>query len=201
MIDFEAIWTSGKLAACCGKTRLEYLWLYGLADANGSFEYDLRAIRSKVAAIRPRVTLRYLDRVFSELIEHGLAFRWHENGKSYLHWTLSDVSGRLPALSARHRYKKFAPDVPKEELAEFESRHRQDGILTASRPGVGVELDFPSLWILREIAPLAVAIESVADFFKCEDRDAGKTTSAHGLVVDDAGCRDGGAFALEVILA
>jgi hypothetical protein len=138
MIDYDALWTSERLAACKSSTRLEYLWLYGLADANGSFELNLRAIRSKVAAIRPRVTCRYLERVFAELTEHGLAFRWHENDKTYVHWTSSDVSGRLPRLSERRRYKRFAPDVPQKELREYESRCRRDNLATALRPGVGV---------------------------------------------------------------
>jgi hypothetical protein len=62
-----------------------------------------------------------------------------------------------------------------------------------------------SLWIAREVpAPLFATLDvalRVADFFKCENRDAGETLGAHRLVVDDAGCGDGGAFTLEVILA
>ncbi len=38
LIDFEAMWASDKLAACAEWAQVEYAWVYGLADANGSFE-------------------------------------------------------------------------------------------------------------------------------------------------------------------
>jgi hypothetical protein len=140
MIDFDALWTSDKLASCESSVRVEFLWLYGLADAYGSFELNLRAIHAKVSAIRPRLTLQRLKHIFGELEARGLMFSWQENGKSYAHWTKSDAPGRLPPAKERHRYKKFAPDVPIQRLAEYESRFRRDLIATASPLGVGVGL-------------------------------------------------------------
>jgi hypothetical protein len=129
MIDFDSLWASEKLAACESSIRVEYVWLYGLADANGSFELNMRSIHSRVSAIRPRLTLR-----------RGLLFTWSANGKRYGHWTGSDRPGRLPKLSERHRYKKLATDIPKERLADYESRFRRDGVARRSPLGVGVGL-------------------------------------------------------------
>jgi hypothetical protein len=142
MIDFDSLWASEKLSACDSATRVEYLWLYGLADANGSFELNMISIHSRVSAIRPRLTVRRLGKIFAELERHGLLFTWSENGKRYGHWTGSDRPGRLPKPSERHRYKKLAVDVPKESLADYESRFRRDSVATASPLGVGVELEF-----------------------------------------------------------
>lgn len=142
MIDFDALWASEKLAACQSSMRVEYLWLYGLADAYGSFELNLRAIHSKVAAIRPRLTLQRVEKLFAEFERQGLLFTWRENGKRYGHWTGSDRPGRLPKPSERHRYKKLATDVPKEQLSAYVSRFSRDPLATASPLGVGVGVEF-----------------------------------------------------------
>jgi hypothetical protein len=60
------------------------------------------------------------------------------------------------------------------------------------------------VWIAREVsapqfASLYVALR-VANLFKSEDCDAGKTLRAHKFIVDDACCWDGDAFSLEMIL-
>lgn len=146
IIDFEALWFSEKLARCEEKNRVEYAWFYGLADANGSFEMNLVAIHAKVSAIRSRMTIRRIKDIFADFETHGLVFTWQQNGKCWAHFTKSDVPGRLPAISTRHRYKLFAPNVPAKELTEFTSRCCHDYIMTTSANirtgvGVGVELD------------------------------------------------------------
>jgi hypothetical protein len=140
MIDYENLWASEKLAACESSMRVEYLWLYGCADANGSFELNLRGIHSKVSAIRPRLTLQRIERLFAEFERRGLLFTWRDNGKCYGHWTGSDRPGRLPKPSERHRYKKLAPDVPTEQFSAYVSRFARDPLATASPLGVGVGL-------------------------------------------------------------
>ena len=51
VIDFDALWASDKLAACARWAQAEYAWLYGLADASGSFELtNLRVIWGRAAA-------------------------------------------------------------------------------------------------------------------------------------------------------
>jgi hypothetical protein len=120
VIDFDAMWGSDKLAACASWAQAEYAWLYGLADASGSFELtNLRVIWGRVAAIRHDLTLERLGQIFEEFHDKGLIFVWEENGKRYGHWTGSDVPGRLPAPSWRMRLEKLAPPVPKEKLAEY----------------------------------------------------------------------------------
>jgi hypothetical protein len=123
VIDFDALWASDKLASCAEWAQSEYAWLYGLADASGSFELtNLRVIWGRVAAIRKNLSLERLREIFDEFIAHGLLFTWEENGKRYGHWTGSDVPGRLPARSWRVRLQKLAPPVPPEALAAYSER-------------------------------------------------------------------------------
>jgi hypothetical protein len=120
VIDFDALWASDKLAACAEWAQCEYAWLYGLADASGSFEMgNLRVIWGRVAAIRKNLTLERLGEIFDEFIARGLLFTWEENGKRYGHWTGSDVPGRLPPPSWRMRLEKLAPPVPRQALAAY----------------------------------------------------------------------------------
>ena len=123
VIDFDAMWGSDKLAACAAWAQAEYAWLYGLADASGCFELtNLRVIWGRVAAIRGNLTIERLEQVFAEFQDKGLLFVWEHEGKRYAHWTGSDVPGRLPPPSWRMRLEKFAPPVPKQQLAEYMAR-------------------------------------------------------------------------------
>lgn len=123
VIDFDAMWGSDKLAACAAWAQAEYAWLYGLADASGCFELtNLRVIWGRVAAIRENLTIERLEQVFAEFQDKGLLFVWEHEGKRYAHWTGSDVPGRLPPPSWRMRLEKFAPPVPRQQLAEYMAR-------------------------------------------------------------------------------
>ncbi len=120
VIDFDALWASDKLASCAEWAQCEYAWLYGLADASGSFEMgNLRVIWGRVAAIRKNLTLERLSEIFDEFIARGLLFTWEEKGKRYGHWTGSDVPGRLPPPSWRMRLERLAPPVPRQALAAY----------------------------------------------------------------------------------
>jgi hypothetical protein len=135
VIDFDAMWGSDKLAACAEWAQAEYAWLYGLADASGSFELtNLRVIWGRVAAIRRNLALERLEQIFDEFHDKGLLFVWEENGKRYGHWTGSDVPGRLPPPSWRMRLERLAPPVPKQQLTEFMSRFARG---RAASPGGG----------------------------------------------------------------
>jgi len=123
VIDFDAMWGSDKLASCAAWAQAEYAWLYGLADASGCFELtNLRVIWGRVAAIRENLTIERLEQVFAEFHDKGLMFVWEHEGKRYAHWTGSDVPGRLPAPSWRMRLERFAPPVPKQQLAQYMAR-------------------------------------------------------------------------------
>lgn len=129
VLDFDALWSSDKLAACAPWAQAEYAWLYGLADCNGSFELtNLRVIWGRVAAIRHALTLQRLEQVFAEFIARGLLFTWEAGGKRYGHWTGSDQPGRLPPPSWRARLERLAPPVPKAELAAFMAQFSQSKI-------------------------------------------------------------------------
>ncbi len=129
VLDFDALWSSDKLAACAPWAQAEYAWLYGLADCNGSFELtNLRVIWGRVAAIRHALTLQRLEQVFAEFIARGLLFTWEAGGKRYGHWTGSDQPGRLPPPSWRARLERLAPPVPKAELAAFMAQFSQSNI-------------------------------------------------------------------------
>jgi len=123
VIDFDALWASDKIAACPAWAQAEYAWLYGLADASGSFELtNLRVIWGRVAAVRKDLTIERLEQIFQEFMARGLLFTWEASGKRYGHWTGSDVPGRLPAPSWRARLERLAPPLPQEELAAYMSR-------------------------------------------------------------------------------
>jgi hypothetical protein len=138
VIDFDALWASDKLASCAEWAQSEYAWLYGLADASGSFEMtNLRVIWGRVAAIRRNLTLERLQEIFDEFIARGLLFTWEENQKRYGHWTGSDVPGRLPPPSWRMRLEKLAPPVPREALAAYSARFggSKEGIVRRASTG------------------------------------------------------------------
>jgi hypothetical protein len=123
VLDFDAMWGSDKLASCAEWAQAEYAWLYGLADASGSFELtNLRVIWGRVAAIRRNLTIERLEQIFAEFEDKGLLFAWGHEGKRYGHWTGSDVPGRLPPPSWRMRLERLAPAVPKQALAEYMSK-------------------------------------------------------------------------------
>jgi hypothetical protein len=135
VLDFDAMWGSDKLAACAPWAQAEYAWLYGLADASGCFELtNLRVIWGRVAAIRGNLTIERLEQVFAEFQDKGLLFVWEHEGKRYAHWTGSDVPGRLPPPSWRMRLERFAPPVPKQQLAEYMARFARG---RAALAGVG----------------------------------------------------------------
>jgi len=123
VIDFDALWASDKIAACPAWAQAEYAWLYGLADASGSFELtNLRVIWGRVAAVRKDLTIERLEQIVQEFMARGLLFTWEAGGKRYGHWTGSDVPGRLPPPSWRARLERLAPALPRAELAAYMSR-------------------------------------------------------------------------------
>jgi hypothetical protein len=135
VLDFDAMWGSDKLASCAAWAQVEYAWLYGLADASGCFEItNLRVIWGRVAAIRGNFTIERLEQVFTEFQDKGLLFVWGHEGKRYAHWTGSDVPGRLPPPSWRMRLERFAPPVPKQQLAQYMARFARG---RAALAGVG----------------------------------------------------------------
>ena|SRR5579872_5383339 len=156
VLDFDALWASDKLAACADWAQAEYAWLYGLADASGSFELtNLRVIWGRVAAIRKNLTIERLDAVFAEFIARGLLFTWEEHGKRYGHWTGSDVPGRLPAPSWRARLERLAPPVPHEALAVYAERFAsRRPIAHANDALAGAAAD-----AMRGISPVAFSSE------------------------------------------
>ena len=144
MIDFEAVWTSDKLGACEESVRMEYVWLYGLADAHGSFEMNLRAIAGKVSPIRPELTVERLTFIFEEFQKNGLLFIWQNCGKKYAHFTGSQKRGRLPSKSHRARFMACTPKVPQNELIEYTSGFTS-GFTSGrtSNTGLGLNLRTP----------------------------------------------------------
>ncbi|HXM93101.1 MAG TPA: hypothetical protein VOA64_02430 [Candidatus Dormibacteraeota bacterium] len=122
VLDFDAMWASDKIAACAEWAQGEYPWIYGLADANGSFELtNPRVAFSRTYAIRRNMSLERFAQIIDEFHDKGLLFIWTQDGKRYGHWTGSDKPGRLPRESRRTpRYGPiFAPPVPKDQLKAY----------------------------------------------------------------------------------
>jgi len=112
IIDFDALWNSDKLRKLPVENRVDYLWIYGIADANGSFELNPHAIVAKVSALRPELTLERIRKCVRNFERVGLLFTWEYQSKQYGHWVGSETPGRLPAKSQRHKHRKDAPPVP-----------------------------------------------------------------------------------------
>jgi|HubBroStandDraft_6_1064221.scaffolds.fasta_scaffold296131_1 hypothetical protein len=124
VLDFDALWASDKIAACAEWAQAEYAWIYGLADANGSFELtNLRVLWCKVAAVRKKLPFTRFEQVISEFHSKGLLFIWSHDRKTYGHWTGSDKPGRLPRVSRRTpRYGPiYAPPVPVDGLQKYQA--------------------------------------------------------------------------------
>lgn len=176
VIDFDAMWGSDKLAACAAWAQGEYAWLYGLADASGCFELtNLRVIWGRVAANRGNLTIERLEQVFAEFQDKGLLFVWEHEGKRYAHWTGSDVPGRLPPPSWRMRLERFAPPVPKQQLAEYMARFARGraalagvGFRGEAREESGAAREKSENSDLREKR----AVAGVGDGMACEARNA-----------------------------
>ncbi|MGO9640998.1 MAG: hypothetical protein ACLP1Y_06825 [Candidatus Acidiferrales bacterium] len=147
VLDFDAMWASDKLASCAEWAQAEYAWLYGLADASGSFELtNLRVIWGRVAAIRRNLTIERLEQIFEEFMARGLLFTWEESGKRYGHWTGSDVPGRLPPPSWRARLEKLAPPVPQKQLAAYVARFSRGTKQNAIRDESAQPAEQANLW-------------------------------------------------------
>lgn len=170
VIDFDALWASDKLASCAEWAQCEYAWLYGLADASGSFEMgNLRVIWGRVAAIRKNLTLERLGEIFDEFIARGLLFTWAENGKRYGHWTGSDVPGRLPPPSWRMRLEKLAPPVPRQALAAYSAGFggSREGIVLGANAR-----EAAAARAVRPAAPVAPATMGGASIARTSSQDA-----------------------------
>ena len=118
------MWTSTKLSRCRAESIPEYPWIYGIADANGNFELtDLRVIYGKAYSIRPAFSFEQFLSVLEDFQANGLLFKWEEDGKTYGHWTGSELPGRLPSKEHRKRYEQvrcqrsFSPGDA--EVAEY----------------------------------------------------------------------------------
>jgi hypothetical protein len=128
MIDYAALWSSDKIAACAEWAQAEYAWLYGLADAYGSFELtNIRVLWGRVAVIRQNLSIERLQQIFDEFHNKGLLFTWEQDGKRFGYWTGSDRKGRLPPKSLRKRYTRHAPPVPKDGLRAYLVRFSKNG--------------------------------------------------------------------------
>jgi len=126
IIDYDAVWLSDRLGACQPEFRYEYLWLYGLADARGSFELQTpKKIHHRVSAIRPDLTEEKIEAALKEFTDNGLLFIWEVTGKRYGHWVGSTKPGRLPTKAQRDRsnYKVETPPVPLAALKDYCEEH------------------------------------------------------------------------------
>lgn len=150
VLDGDAIWSSDRIAALPEGMRIEYPWLYPLADCNGSFEItNLKVVHGKVSPNRPDLTEKRLADVFVKMYDEGLLFiwqseqkpvawnrKWNKKRKIFAHWTQSEKSGRLPPVS--HRSKKYekvlAPPVP---IPLYKKYLRKHGHSASTSDGLG----------------------------------------------------------------
>lgn len=169
------MWSSDKLAACEVWARREYAWLYPLADANGCFEINLRVVWGKTAAIRPDLTQQRLSQVLDDFIRHGLLFTWTNNGKTYGHWTRSEM--RLPPKSERRRHKSLAPDIPVGELLKYLKSFDIKEVSNSDDPGLDlglVRVMVKGKDIAHAQKPGSRALDAFEIFYQAYPRKVGK---------------------------
>ncbi len=122
LIDYENLWTSGKLARLPREEDREaYLWIFGMADGHeGVFEADPLLVWQKTCAyMRPSHTPATIGRLLDELEKVKLLFRWQWHGKSLGHWVGITKPGRLPPPSKMKRSPRKYPTPPGELLEAF----------------------------------------------------------------------------------
>lgn len=119
MIDFDALWTSGKLGKLEEKDRPEYMWMYGMAEANGVFEAQPKLIwRSAYSILRPSVTIEEIARLLDEFERVKLLFRWTDQfGRILGYWIGSEKNGRRPPPTRMGKLRY--PDPPSKKLKKF----------------------------------------------------------------------------------
>lgn len=145
VIDGDAIWGSDKLFHLSEEARVDYVWLYPLADAHGIFELtNLVVVHAKVAALRPSLTVAKLGERFRQYNDVGLLFIWIQGCKTFGYWVGADKKGRLPKPSDRKKFKNCEADCPvtglQEYVAKFQGaiKGREEGEAIAHGMGMGM---------------------------------------------------------------
>jgi hypothetical protein len=123
IVDGEGIWLSNKLAsmgAIDAIPILLYAWLLPIAEHNGVFEYDPRAIHKRTLAYHDILEENELVDCLNLYRDAGLLFVWTEqkDGKEYGYWVGSDKKGRLPGKEYSKRYS-WPPEPPKSLLGKY----------------------------------------------------------------------------------
>lgn len=114
IVDGEALWTSTKIRRLPLKYRLHYANWLPLAAANGVFEIDLDAIRSRVyaASLHPSFTSKSVFDVLCEFTQVGLLQVWMEDEKVWGYFLGIEKAGRLPGKAVLPRYRDLPPNAP-----------------------------------------------------------------------------------------
>jgi len=130
IIDFDAIWSADRIERLNPEHRYEYLWMYGVADATGSFEIQSPSkMCSRVGGgkqnVRPDLTPEKMAAMLDDFMGCGLLFTWKMGDKTFGHWVGSTKPGRLPTRAARDKshYKVETPGVPLEALRAYCKKH------------------------------------------------------------------------------
>lgn len=123
IIHGEALWRSKKIASLPAWAKPEYTWVYGLAGANGVFEFNPREIWARCYAFnRLDFAPDRVEELFQTFQEAKLAFIWQEGDRTLAFWTGSNKPGRRPRPSDIAREAaagRLLPDPPATELAAF----------------------------------------------------------------------------------
>lgn len=124
VINGDALWTSRKIAQVEPlEFRSEYSWMYAVAESNGVFELDARAIWARCYAFaRPNIDFTKVEAILTEFERVKLLFPFEQDGHSYAYWTGSNRPGRRPRKSWLDRQRKngnLPPDPPEAELQAF----------------------------------------------------------------------------------
>jgi hypothetical protein len=151
LIDGEALWRSNKLNQVQPLSfRAEYSNLIPLAEADGTFEADVRRVWANVYSYnRPDVTVDMVAEILDEFERVGMLVRkGDEKGKVW--GIFVGMESRLPAKSQRDKYKQGNAKIFKDIVKSYESinvmhpnsRPNLDKVQTGLvRFGIGLGLD------------------------------------------------------------
>lgn len=126
----DTIWTSRSLAELDDFTQDQFpRWLL-MADDWGCFDVDPDVIKGLVYPKRPKVTVKIIEKVRTELYDSGHLFCWSEGDHVWGYWVSWGnhnycSSGAVDDEGNRAKRRRKTPEPPPEELKLYLQQHKK----------------------------------------------------------------------------
>lgn len=145
LVDGEALWRSNKLSQVQPLSfRPEYANIIPLAEADGTFEADVRRVWADVYSYnRPDVTLETVEKMLNEFERVGMLVRKSDE-KGKIWGIFIGIESRLPAKSQRDKYRHGNPKIFKDIVKSSDGynllQNNSSSTLDRSYLGLGLDL-------------------------------------------------------------